>query len=401
MSRRGRRAIRCLAPLLAATVVATLAFGVLAFVGAQPAQGAKTLEELEELIDEAEKEKSGLSKKIAELDKQLNKIESRLETLGDKIDDVSADLEKQQALYEKLNAELKQKQRELKQAELQLDWQQKVFDQRMVEAYKMGEVNYLDVLVESSGFDDFVTRIEFLKRLVESDDQLVGELTETRNVVKTQKHEVLVKTREARDLRDDLKQKNDELVALEAEQLAAQSTAESDRKEKNKALSKVESDIREWERQEAQLAAESQGLAGVITGLSGSGDGRSTGSMLWPCAGSLTSPFGWRIHPIFGVSKMHTGIDIGSGYGTPIKAADGGTVIYATWMSGYGNTTIIDHGGGISTLYAHQSNFRIASGPVSKGDVIGYVGSTGYSTGPHLHFEVRVGGNPVNPMSYL
>lgn len=401
MSRRGRRTIRYLAPLLAATVMATLVFGLLAMVDSQPAQGAKTLDELEELIDEAEKEKSGLSKRIAELDKQLNKIESKLESLGEKIDDVSADLEKQQLLYEKLNAELKQKQRELKQAELQLDWQQKVFDQRMVEAYKMGEVDYLDVLVESSGFDDFVTRIEFLKRLVESDDQLVGELTETRNAVKTQKHEVLTKTREAREVRDELKEKNDELLALEAEQLTAQTSAEADRKEKNKALSKVESDIREWERQEAQLASESQGLAGVITGLSGSGDGRSTGSMLWPCAGSLTSPFGWRIHPIFGVSKMHTGIDIGSSYGTPIKAADGGSVIYATWMSGYGNTTIIDHGGGISTLYAHQSNIRIASGPVSRGDIIGYVGSTGYSTGPHLHFEVRVGGNPVNPMSYL
>jgi len=401
MGRLGRRAIRYLTPLLAVIVVATAVFGLLVVVDSEPAYGARTLEELEKLIDEAEQEKSGLSRKIAELDKRLNRIESKLDSLGEKIDDVSAKLDKQQALYEKLNAELKQKQRELKQAELQLAWQQKVFDQRMVEAYKMGEVNYLDVLVQSNGFDDFVTRVDFLKRLVESDDQLVGELTETRNVVKTQKHEVLVKTREARDLRDDLKQKNDELVALEAEQLAAQSTAEADRKEKNKALSKVESDIRAWEAQEAQLAAESQGLAGVITGLSGSGDGRSSGSMMWPCAGSLTSPFGWRIHPIFGVSKMHTGIDIGAGYGTPIKAADGGRVIYATWMSGYGNTTIVDHGGGISTLYAHQSNFRITSGPVSKGDVIGYVGSTGYSTGPHLHFEVRVGGNPVNPMSYL
>ena len=135
--------------------------------------------------------------------------------------------------------------------------------------------------------------------------------------------------------------------------------------------------------------------------MAGNGDGKATGVMQWPVAGPVTSPFGWRIHPIFHVRKFHTGIDIGAGYGTPIHAADGGRVIYATWMSGYGNTTIIDHGNGISTLYAHQSSILISSGSVTKGQVIGYVGATGYATGPHLHFEVRVNGNPVNPLGYL
>jgi murein DD-endopeptidase MepM/ murein hydrolase activator NlpD len=123
--------------------------------------------------------------------------------------------------------------------------------------------------------------------------------------------------------------------------------------------------------------------------------------MQWPVAGPVTSPFGWRIHPIFHVRKFHTGVDIGAGYGSPIHAADGGRVIYATWMSGYGNTTIIDHGSGISTLYAHQSTILISSGSVTKGQVIGYVGATGYATGPHLHFEVRINGNPVDPLGYL
>jgi murein DD-endopeptidase MepM/ murein hydrolase activator NlpD len=124
--------------------------------------------------------------------------------------------------------------------------------------------------------------------------------------------------------------------------------------------------------------------------------------MIWPVNGTVTSGYGYRIHPILGKRILHTGIDIAAASGTSIWAADGGTVIYATWVSGYGNTVAIDHGGGISTLYAHQSSMAVSYGQkVKKGQVVGYVGSTGYSTGPHLHFEVRVNGTPVDPMGYL
>jgi murein DD-endopeptidase MepM/ murein hydrolase activator NlpD len=376
---------------------------LLAAVGplAPPAHATKSLDELEKLIDKAEQQKGSLAKVIARLDDRLNAIEAKLSSLGEKIDLVSGKLETQQAVYDKLYAELQAKQRQLRKAEIELAWQQKVFNDRVVEAYKLGDVDYLDLILASKGFQDLVTRLGFVKRLVDSDDDLVGDLTTARNTVKTQKHEVLLDTVTARKIRDELKQRNDELLALQKEQQAAVSAAKADRKAKNQALAKVETDIRAWQAQEAQLAAESQGLAGVINGLAGNGDGKSTGSMVWPTAGGVSSPFGWRIHPIFGVRKFHMGIDIGAGYGQPIKAADGGRVIYATWMSGYGNTTIIDHGGGISTLYAHQSQILITSGPVTKGQVVGYVGSTGYSTGPHLHFEVRVGGNPVDPLGYL
>jgi murein DD-endopeptidase MepM/ murein hydrolase activator NlpD len=399
-TKRLRIARRLLPLMLAALLAGGLAF-VAAGPAAPPAGAAKTLEELEALIDKAEQQKGSLSKVITRLDARLKAIDKKLSALGDKIGTVSGKLEKQQVVYDKLHAELKQKQRELKKAELELAWQQKVFDARVVEAYKLGDVDYLDLLLASKGFEDFVTRLGFVKRLVDSDDDLVGDLTTSRNTVKTQKHEVLVDTVAARKLRDELKKRNEELLALRAQQQEAAAVAKADRKAKNSALAKVETDIRAWQAQEAQLAAESQGLAGVINGLAGSGDGKSTGSMVWPTSGGVSSPFGWRIHPIFHVRKFHTGIDIGAGYGQPIVAADGGTVIYATWMSGYGNTTIIDHGGGISTLYAHQSRILITSGPVTKGQVVGYVGSTGYSTGPHLHFEVRVSGNPVDPLGYL
>ncbi|MBE3035267.1 MAG: M23 family metallopeptidase [Actinobacteria bacterium] len=172
------------------------------------------------------------------------------------------------------------------------------------------------------------------------------------------------------------------------------------RKQKNTRLSAVENDLALLEQQESQLLAESNALSAVINGSSGSGVG--TGDMMWPVNGPIMSPFGYRIHPILGYRKLHTGIDFGVGYGTPIHASDSGTVIYATWMSGYGNVIIIDHGRGISTLYAHQSSLAVGNGArVSRGQVVGYVGSTGFSTGPHLHFEVRVNGNPVDPMGYL
>ena len=116
----------------------------------------------------------------------------------------------------------------------------------------------------------------------------------------------------------------------------------------------------------------------------------------------MVSPYGYRIHPILGYRKLHTGIDIAVGYGVPIHSSAAGTVIYAAWMGGYGNVIIVDHGDGLSTLYAHQSSLAVGNGTrVTRGQTVGYVGSTGFSTGPHLHFEVRVNGNPVDPMGYL
>jgi murein DD-endopeptidase MepM/ murein hydrolase activator NlpD len=172
------------------------------------------------------------------------------------------------------------------------------------------------------------------------------------------------------------------------------------RKQKNSKLSSVEGNLALLEQQENQILAESNALTGVITGSSGSGVG--TGDMMWPVNGPVVSPYGYRIHPILGYRKLHTGMDFAVGYGTPIHASDSGTVIYATWMGGYGNVIIVDHGRGISSLYAHQSSLAVGTGTrVTRGQVIGYVGSTGFSTGPHLHFEIRVNGTPVDPMGYL
>ena len=129
---------------------------------------------------------------------------------------------------------------------------------------------------------------------------------------------------------------------------------------------------------------------------------QGSGAMIWPLAGSITSDFGWRTHPITGAQRFHSGIDIGGDYGDPIYAAQAGTVEYAGWISGYGNAVIINHGGGISTLYGHCQSLDVSTGQsVAQGELIAACGSTGNSTGPHCHFEVRVNGEPVNPLAYL
>ena len=134
----------------------------------------------------------------------------------------------------------------------------------------------------------------------------------------------------------------------------------------------------------------------------GSAAPSGSGAMIWPVSGSVTSEFGWRVHPITGTQKFHSGVDIGADYGVPIHAAQSGTVEYAGWVSGYGNTVIINHGGGITTLYGHNQSLAVSAGQsVSQGQVISYCGSTGNSTGPHCHFEVRQNGEPVSPYSYL
>ena len=267
-------------------------------------------------------------------------------------------------------------------------------------AYKTDDLTYIDVVLASTSYEDLVSRMSVVRDLIGGNNDLVGGLETTRDKVAREKRTIAEKENGVHQAVDDLQAQSDQLAALRAAQAAQKAASLAMRTQKNSRLSAVENDLALLEQQENQLLAESNALAGVINGSSGNGVG--TGSMMWPVNGPVTSPFGYRIHPILGYRKLHTGLDFGVGYGTPIHAADSGAVIYATWMGGYGNVIIIDHGRGISTLYGHQSSLAVGTGAVvTRGQVVGYVGSTGFSTGPHLHFEVRVNGSPVDPMGYL
>lgn len=220
-----------------------------------------------------------------------------------------------------------------------------------------------------------------------------------------------------------------------AEAEAAAAVAEAERIEEELALklvdyeeqqgvqatlkAELEARVAKWEAEVAEFEAEDDRLAAFIRTeearlnppTTSSGGGGSTApapgtpsvsGFQWPINAPVSSGFGYRVHPIFGTRRLHKGLDLGAGSGTPIAAAKEGTVLSAGWQNGYGNTVVISHGGGVTTLYAHQSSVAVSAGQqVSRGDIIGYVGSTGWSTGPHLHFEVRVNGTAVDPMPYM
>ncbi len=387
---------------LRTVVLVLLATVVVAGIAAAPALAGPQgqLASTRAKIAAAQHTKSSLSDQISTLDGRLSALDDKLHALKDQIAGVEQKLGVTRQKLTALQDQLRLKKLQLQRAEERYVAEETVFQSRVVMAYKTTDLDYMDVVLSSANFDDLITRMDAVKHYLGGDNSLVGDLETLRDQVAAEKRAVAARTTAVQKAVDDLASQSRQLATLRAEQAAQQAAALAARHDKTGALAHVNKDLATLRQQEAQLLAESNALTGVITGSQGSGHG--TGSLMWPVSGPVLSGFGYRVHPITGQYTMHTGIDIGVGYGVPIHAADSGTVIYATWMGGYGNVIIVDHGGGISTLYAHQSSLAVGNGTrVTRGQVIGYVGSTGFSTGPHLHFEVRLNGNPVNPMGYL
>jgi len=255
--------------------------------------------------------------------------------------------------------------------------------------YEQGPLGYMDVLLGAAGFRDLMTRSYLVARIVESDLALYHRVARERH----QRDEVRA-TLVAR--REQLSAEQDRWSASRAEtaRLAV---------ERRRLLDRVRAERRSQEAAIRELEAESARIMAIIRGARG---GRHLGpiltlrtGLLWPVSGRISSGYGWRTHPIFHTREFHTGIDIAVPYGTPIQAALDGDVLFDGWMRGYGRLVILDHGNGLSTTYSHLSAALVHAGQrVKRGDVIARIGSTGWSTGPHLFFEVRMDGQPVNPL---
>jgi murein DD-endopeptidase MepM/ murein hydrolase activator NlpD len=276
-------------------------------------------------------------------------------------------------------------------------------DTRLTDVYKSGgKVAYMAAFLEPGSLPQLVSRIDLLSTIVNQDKTILFQIQDLKTKVVAQKEALeqqkaqvaAVEQRQSRVAKD--------LQTKAGERKSALDDLEGARTAKQKIVTAAEKNVVAWNKQEDDLLAESNKIGDLLRNASVGHPASGKGVLSWPVPGSVTSPFGMRMHPIFHVMKMHTGVDLHAGMGTPIHAAASGTVVYTDWRGGYGKCVIIDHGGGLATLYGHQSEILVNVGQkVKRGEVIGKVGSTGYSTGPHLHFEVRVNGTPVNPLGYL
>ena len=351
------------------------------------------------LADELEEKQQQLDSIQRQMEEQQQKAENarrKEQTVAEQLRAIQAELDVAQGEYDSVNDMLADTEQQIKanteltaQLTKKLEAQRKILERRIRDIYKNGQVNYIDVLLGAKDFNDFVTRMDLLKRILAYDATLIQGTKADREKLNRAKAQLESDRAKILDLR--------KLAAEKRAQVAAR------RQERQKLLNAATYERETEERTYNELIETSRQIEQTIRRMqSGAKVGGSTGAMLWPAEGPITSPFGWRTHPIFGTQRLHTGIDIGADYGDSVLAADGGVVIEADWLGGYGNAVIIDHGNGISTLYAHNSQLLVSEGQsVAKGQTISRVGSTGYSTGPHLHFEVRQNGTPVNPLDYL
>jgi murein DD-endopeptidase MepM/ murein hydrolase activator NlpD len=360
---------------------------------------AQVAADREDKLDRA----SDLSGRMAELDRKRDRVEDKVDALSAEVAALDADIT---ATKRKLSAAQKQLAllaEELDVIQRRLDRRTDLLTARAVEAYKSGPAGYLDSLLSSTDFVELVDRVEYRRSAMDSDAELIDQIqvlqdqTQARERLAEEKKLEIAEAKLA--LEEDrrvLDQKRDERAAILAEKDAVLS-------EKRLLLSDLRSDVEQLADLEAQLEADEARLVAITQSVPSGGPlPVGGGQLLMPAAGPITSPYGYRTHPIFGDQRLHTGIDIAAGYGAPVVAADSGTVVFAGVMSGYGNVIAVDHGGGLATTYNHLSAFYVGSGQrVARGSSIGAVGCTGYCTGPHLHFEVRVNGTPVDPMPYL
>jgi murein DD-endopeptidase MepM/ murein hydrolase activator NlpD len=247
-------------------------------------------------------------------------------------------------------------------------------------------------LLSSQDLNQFADRRRQIERIYDRDRKLLGDLTQRSNQVEKQRNQIVSQKNEVELLTQKLKYQKSN---IESEAIAQQNT-----------IDRLKSDRQALSQAEDRLAEDSRRLSQIILAKVQPYDGLilppGTGQLMYPTIGPVTSNFGWRTHPILGTERFHSGIDFGADYGSLVYASAQGRVIYADWYGGYGNAVIIDHGNGMTTLYGHCSELYVKDGDVvAKGQPISAVGSTGFSTGPHLHFELRANGEPTDPAAYL
>ncbi len=354
-----------------------------------------SLPELQQKQQQINQYRSSVNQAKQQLEQQEKSTRDRIGGLGQQIEATASQIEAQQSKLKTANKKLKQIEKELSVFQAKYEKQQTSTAARLRFLQRQNNTQGWVALIQSRSLEELMDRQYQLKRVYGEDQKALVALKQAKQVIEAKKLET-----EA--------QKNQ--IALITQQLTTQKVSAQDQAQSESILAnRLKSDRQALTAAEQQLAEESsrisqniqQKLAARIA-FPGAIFVPGSGQFLLPSDGPITSPFGWRVHPILGTSRLHNGVDFGAEYGSMIRAADNGVVIAAEWTGGYGNAVIIDHGNGITTLYGHTSEMYVTAGQVvQKGQPIAAVGSTGLSTGPHLHFEVRRQGEPTDPMAFL
>ncbi len=330
--------------------------------------------------------------------KLLEKLETnKLYKNQQKLEYAQHSLQKNQKEYQNTQSEVKALEKKLDVLLVEYKRHQAYTSNRLVQIFKHKRNKYIDFLFSSDDINDFLDRLYFENIIISYDKQKLHESKKCAKDIIALKNRI------------EMQKKNLEVAIsnINRQQVTIQDAISKN----EKLIEKLKTDRATWEKSERELARQSRAISHMINDTIKkeekiSGTVVTTGGFIRPVPGRITSPFGTRMHPIFKRKIFHSGVDIGAPYGTSIKASNSGRVIFVGWYSGYGKVVIIDHGkiNGIptTTLYAHMSVTKVSKGAhVAKGTIVGKVGTTGYSTGPHLHFEVRQKGNPVNPLKFI
>ncbi len=342
-------------------------------------------DELKNQLDEAEGELEDVQSNLSENLQQVEKLDQ-------KISSAELELEEQESKITKLKQSIEKIEEELNTVSEKYDEQKEVFKERMVAIYEGGETQYLDILLKSKSLSDFLSGYYIITQLAELDNNLISEL-------ETKKKDISLSKQK-------LENEKDELATIMENQTRVARTLQNTKKLRENFIEKLSDEEKELQSKIDEINEQYNEINKQILALAQQGIDTEYigGELAWPVPGytTITSKYAMRVHPITGQYKLHTGVDIGAPQGANFIAANDGIVTKAGMNSAYGNMVIIDHGGGISTLYAHGSEILVEVGQsVKRGDAVLKVGSTGYSTGPHAHFEVRINGVTTDPLPYI
>ena len=381
---------------------------------------ASTLSDAKNSKKELEDNKSKAESQVSKLQQKQKKLEASIKKLDKKMSVLDTRLNKLTNQLEDKRTALANTKEELVQAKEDEKNQYTAMKKRLKYMYESGDTNYLDILFQAKSIGDLLNRTEYVAEIAEYDNTMLDRLETARKKIATTEKRQEQEVKEVKELKSEVQQQRKEVKALVADKKSQIKEYEASIKKKKSLISAYEKQIDQQEKkiiqleEEARKKAEEEAKAkqesntasssDTSTSSSSSSSNSSGSGFTWPAPSShtITSPYGYRTHPILGTKKFHSGIDIVSSYGSSIVAADSGTVIAASYNSSMGNYVMIDHGGGITTVYMHASSLLVSSGQkVSKGQQIARVGSTGRSTGPHLHFSVMKNGSYVSPWGYL